>query len=349
MILTLDADDWIAPTMLRECVALLEADPALGVAYTDTFYCHEFGQVQMHAAGEFSVAALRENNRLNCCSLYRRKVWTKVGGYRTNVRGYDDWDFWLAAAAAGFTGKRVAKPLFFYRAKGTGVFSETVADDKLRRARIKLNNPSCYPAAERAQAEALIAAEQKGRTAAPAPAVERPDPPRQAAAVPSALRGGLVSVVIPCYRQAEFLRDAVDSVIAQTYPQWEIIIVNDGSPDDTSAVAQAIILARPGHTIRLVEKKNGGLSASPRATIFCRSMRTTRSTRSSSPRRSRSWNSIRKSASRTPTGCILARIPRHETPSTTISPGFAQRRISSPARRFIGKRPGRPPAATTPT
>ena len=266
MILTLDADDWIAPTMLRECVALLEADPALGVAYTDTFYCHEFGQVQMHAAGEFSVAALRENNRLNCCSLYRRKVWTKVGGYRTNVRGYEDWDFWLAAAAAGFTGKRVAKPLFFYRAKGTGVYAETVADDKLRRARIKLNNPSCYPPAERAQAEALIAAEQKGRTGATVPATERPDPPRQAAPAPSAPRG-LVSVVIPCYRQAEYLRDAVDSIIAQTYPKWEIIIVNDGSPDDTSAVAQAIILARPGHTIRLVEKKNGGLSDARNAGI----------------------------------------------------------------------------------
>ncbi len=47
----------------------------------------------------------------------------------------------------------------------------------------------------------------------------------------------LVSVVIPCYKQAEYLPEAIDSALAQTYPAVEVIVVNDGSPDDTEGVA----------------------------------------------------------------------------------------------------------------
>lgn len=47
----------------------------------------------------------------------------------------------------------------------------------------------------------------------------------------------LVSVIIPCYKQAHFLGEAIESVQAQTHQQYEIIVIDDESPDNTAEVA----------------------------------------------------------------------------------------------------------------
>jgi glycosyltransferase involved in cell wall biosynthesis len=67
----------------------------------------------------------------------------------------------------------------------------------------------------------------------------------------------LVSVIIPCYRQGRFLRMAVDSALAQTYPHVEILVINDGSDDDTDEVARGY-----GDRIRYFSRTNAGLCAS---------------------------------------------------------------------------------------
>lgn len=70
-----------------------------------------------------------------------------------------------------------------------------------------------------------------------------------------------VSVVIPCYNQAHWVTEALNSVIAQSYQQWECIVVNDGSSDNTSEVVKHFIHNHAGYAIRLLEVKNGGLSS----------------------------------------------------------------------------------------
>ncbi len=68
----------------------------------------------------------------------------------------------------------------------------------------------------------------------------------------------LVSVIIPCYNHATLLREAVESVVSQTYPNWECIIVNDGSSDDTSNFANYLIQLYPQKSLRLIDKPNTG-------------------------------------------------------------------------------------------
>lgn len=70
----------------------------------------------------------------------------------------------------------------------------------------------------------------------------------------------LVSVVIPCYNQGHFLGEAIDSVLRQTYSHFEVLVVDDGSCDDTARVA-----SRAG--MRLVRQHNQGLSAARNAGI----------------------------------------------------------------------------------
>jgi glycosyltransferase involved in cell wall biosynthesis len=66
-----------------------------------------------------------------------------------------------------------------------------------------------------------------------------------------------VAVVIPCYRQAHLLGEALESCLEQEPPPTEIIVVDDGSPDDVRAAVAAFDDPR----IRLVRRSNGGLSA----------------------------------------------------------------------------------------
>lgn len=69
----------------------------------------------------------------------------------------------------------------------------------------------------------------------------------------------LVSIIVPCYNQAQYLDEALQSVLNQTYENWECIIVNDGSPDDTEEIAQKWV--RKDSRFIYYSKKNGGVSS----------------------------------------------------------------------------------------
>lgn len=75
-----------------------------------------------------------------------------------------------------------------------------------------------------------------------------------------------VSVIVPCFEQAEYLSEAVESVVNQTFTDWEVIIVDDGSPDETAQVA-AELIERHGKRIQLLQQSNGGVARARNAGI----------------------------------------------------------------------------------
>lgn len=73
----------------------------------------------------------------------------------------------------------------------------------------------------------------------------------------------MVSFIVPVYNTQEFLPRCLDSLLGQTCPDIEIIVVNDGSPDGSAAIIAEY--ARKDSRVRTVEKPNGGLSSARNA------------------------------------------------------------------------------------
>lgn len=69
----------------------------------------------------------------------------------------------------------------------------------------------------------------------------------------------IVSIIVPCYNQAQYLPETLDSVLAQTYANWECIIVNDGSPDNTEEVS--LNYCDRDKRFKYLNKENGGVAS----------------------------------------------------------------------------------------
>ena len=113
-LLWLDADDLLDPTFLEKTAERLDRDPSLDFVATGTemfgeatgaWIPPEPGDLVRHLAeGSFCIS-----------SLFRRRLWEKIGGCDPTLSAAEDWDFWLRALERGHRGAVVAEPLFRYR------------------------------------------------------------------------------------------------------------------------------------------------------------------------------------------------------------------------------------------
>lgn len=79
----------------------------------------------------------------------------------------------------------------------------------------------------------------------------------------------LVSIAIPAYRHADYIETCLASVCAQTYPELELVLIDDGSPDNTFEIAQRFLEPRCNRFRRIVleRRENRGVSANSNACI----------------------------------------------------------------------------------
>lgn len=77
------------------------------------------------------------------------------------------------------------------------------------------------------------------------------------------MQGSVVSIIVPVYKVEPYLDRCVQSIVNQTYKNLEIILVDDGSPDDCPAMCDT--WAKKDNRIRVIHKENGGLSSARNA------------------------------------------------------------------------------------
>ncbi len=142
-ILCLDADDLIDSTMLEKASIAIDVNPEISLVYTDAIFFDEV-KTWFRPSGEFDLVKIALNNQLFCCTIYKKEAWSRVGGYKTNVRGYEDWDLWISFAELYLVAHKIPEPLFFYRTSKDGVFESTTDKDLYLQANIVTNHPMLY-------------------------------------------------------------------------------------------------------------------------------------------------------------------------------------------------------------
>lgn len=226
----LDADDWMAPRFLEACVAALEEDRTLGVAYTRLMAHLPDGSSRISDwPGAFNYdQQLRRRNQVPTCAVFRREAWERTGGYRQRYAptgaGSEDAAFWTHVGALGFGAVLATEePLFHYSA-GTG----HTARKEYREA----DWLAWFPwVTDKQHPFASVATPT--RMSHPVRQYDEP----------------VVSVVIPCGpAHHQHLIDALDSLEAQTFRKWEAIVVFDGGNQWLPEILNAYPFIRHMHT-----------------------------------------------------------------------------------------------------
>ena len=73
------------------------------------------------------------------------------------------------------------------------------------------------------------------------------------------LKAGLVSIITPCYNGSKYIKETIESVLAQTYKDCEMFVVDDGSKDDSAHIVQEY--ANKDGRIKLIQQANAGSAA----------------------------------------------------------------------------------------
>ena len=76
----------------------------------------------------------------------------------------------------------------------------------------------------------------------------------------------LISVIVPVYNVAPYLRQCVDGVLSQSYTHLEVLLIDDGSTDESGAICDEY--AQQDSRVKVIHKSNGGLSSARNVGLF---------------------------------------------------------------------------------
>lgn len=185
-------------------------------------------------------ALLVQNVAPVSCFAHTRAAWRAAGGWDMSIRRLEDWDFWARMRlATGRPPGRVDEVTNVIHKDGGGVNMTTSSDLVYSLACSWRDVVAERIAHYRASGKVVLSPGEE---------------------VDGRLRLNRVGVVLPVYNAARTLRQALDSLLAQTYQDFEVLAVNDGSTDDSRAILGEYS-ARTGNKVRVFDVgSNGGVT-----------------------------------------------------------------------------------------
>lgn len=225
-------------------VNTLEANPGAALAYADQVYTaipnerfETTTSKTLRVWSAYSYQTLRSHCMVSSQPMWKRSLHDKYGLFDATFASAGDYEFWLRIGQnERFIKVNQVLGLYYINPEGVENASPLSQAENIRiREKYKIRDDELRTSAFATYTPTTVSNKTPNNVCH-------------------------VSVIIPCYNQAQFLTEAVESVVNQTFTNWECIIVNDGSPDNTSDITRQIIANYPDKHIRLIEKTNGGIS-----------------------------------------------------------------------------------------
>lgn len=227
-----NTDDRHAPEMLEVLADLLEKNPDQAAVYSHFYITdvpHQTWQTKTPSEladwhPPFSREALLKGNFMGPQPMWRRSLHDEYGWFDPSFKVSGDWEFFLRVSQThSFLLNRVPLGLYYRnpgsleRSAGTRHQEDQLIRELYAKNRNRIIRRPFIP-----ESESTFAARPSVAVPVSVPAV-RP----------------MVSVCMAAYNTAKFIRQAIESVLAQTYRDFELVVVDDGSTDETAAMVQS--------------------------------------------------------------------------------------------------------------
>lgn len=206
-IVPLDADNMLGDHALKILTEAMDKDRTVDIAYGSMELIEPDGKVWTSGwpTNEFNFRyQMSHRNQIPSTSMYRRRVWERVGGYRRRCRTAEDADFWCRTTSFGFQPKKVTEAVTLrYRNR----------PDSMSHVQSDWGWNDWYPWSRNLDLTPF-GASVEGRKKVPS------------------YEPVSISVIIPVGPDhTELVVDAIDSLVAQTFTRWEAIVINDSGKE----------------------------------------------------------------------------------------------------------------------
>lgn len=252
-VLPLDADDILLPGFLEWAVAELERDPELKVVVPRAeFFGAKTGPWRL---APYSPQLLARRNMIPATALYRRSDWERVRGYNEQMQAREDWEFWIHMLKDGGRVETSPELGLRYRILPN---SKRKADRRQKHQIIDTLNALHPEFFKRYLGGPLRYHRSWSRLINffdPSPSGAAPLAPR----LLPLTSHPLVSIIVPVYNMQDFLAETLRSILATEYPEFEVLVIDDGSRDKSLSIAQEV--AREDARLRVIHQENQGASA----------------------------------------------------------------------------------------